>query len=439
MRVNEEEIAGVPDVLPLAAKKRLNNTKKRPLSEALKDIPLMNPAYRPMDISERESKVLVPAESDISPLALFNIFITNAHFDLISTHTNISTEIKRTTVEEADNSQEEDDHSGEDLNFSTTKPKHIRPWKDTIGYEIAAFVGILLLQGEAKVGTTEKYWTCQSDQMVFSTIAVARWHQIKRYLKISNPRTDLDSKEANWYTKIKPLYTDFVKASMASLKPGRNVSVDEQLILFKGRSRHTMRIGTKAAGVGFKIYSLCSESYLYNFFFTSRVSKISNLKKKPGLTDSSTVVYRLCESLPQGLGYIVFMDNFFTNVKLLTALKHMGIGGCGTAKAGSGFPSELLEIRELSTNKDNWGTRTYTTATEDVLCLVWQDLGTTQVITTVHSASNLESSVFIPKEKRRGIPTNSVVQKPNNEGIALPIPLPIREYNKHMGGFDANS
>lgn len=93
MQVNEEKIAGVPDVPPLAAKKRPNNSKKRPLSEALKDVPSMIPAYRPMDIPERESKVLVPAELDISPLTLFNIFITNAHLDLISTHTNISAEI----------------------------------------------------------------------------------------------------------------------------------------------------------------------------------------------------------------------------------------------------------------------------------------------------------------------------------------------------------
>lgn len=335
----------------------------------------MNPAYRPMDIPERESKVLVPAELDISPLALFNIFITNAHFDLISTHTNINAEIKCTTVEEAHNSQEEDNHSREDPSLSTTKPKQIRRWKDTTGYEIAAFVGILLLQGEAKVGTAEKYWTCQSDRMVFSsiqsTMAATRWHQIKRYLKISNPRTDLDSKGSNWYTKIEPLYTDFVRASMASLKPGRNVSVDEQLILFKGRSRHTMQIGTKAAGVGFKIYSLCSDSYLYNFLFASRVSKVSNLqKKKPGLTDSSTVVYRLCESLPQDVGYVVFMDNFFINVKLLTALKQIGIGGCGTAKAGSGFPPELLEIRELSTKK-KIGEQGHTLQQQKMYCVLF--------------------------------------------------------------------
>lgn len=269
-------------------------------------------------------------------------------------------------------------------------------------------------------------------------MSATRWHQIKRYLKISNPKTDLDSAGMDWYTKVEPLYTDFINASMRSFQPGRNVSVDEQLILFKGRSRHTMQIGTKAAGVGFKIYSLCSGSYLYNFLFASRVSKVSNLKKKPGFTDSSAVVYRLCQSLPSDRGYVVFMDNFFTNVKLLKALKNIGIGARGTAKAGSGFPVELLQIRELSTKKKNWGMRTYTTATPDVLCFVWQDLGTTQIMTTVHSARDLEKSEFIPKEKRRGISNDSMLQSTNGD-MALPIPLPIREYNKHMGGSDANS
>lgn len=89
------------------------------------------------------------------------------------------------------------------------------------------------------------------------------------------------------------------------------------------------------------------------------------------------VVYRLYESLPASQGYVVFIDNFFTNVKLLIALRELGIGVCGIAKAGSGYPIELLEIQELSTKKNDWGIKEYTTASKDVLCLVWQDLGTT--------------------------------------------------------------
>ena len=48
------------------------------------------------------------------------------------------------------------------------------------------------------------------------------------------------------------------------------------------------------------------------------------------------------------------MDNIFTDTKLLTALKHLGIGRYETAKAGSGFPFKFLEIRELSTNKQKY-------------------------------------------------------------------------------------
>lgn len=98
---------------------------------------------------------------------------------------------------------------------------------------------------------------------------------------------------------------------MSNFKLGKNISVDEQLILFKGRSRHSMQISTKAAGVGFKIYSLWTGNYPYNFLFASRVAKISKLKKKPGLTDFSSIVYRICKTLPADRGgYVVFMDRF---------------------------------------------------------------------------------------------------------------------------------
>ena len=165
----------------------------------------------------------------------------------------------------------------------------------------------------------------------------------------------MDSFGPGWYAKVEPLYSDFIKSSCTYMVPGRDVSVDEQLILFKGRSRHSMSIGTKAAGYGFKIYSLCVEKYLYNFLFTSKTSKISLLKRTKGLSDSSSVVLQLAKSLPQPYSHMVYMDNFFTNVKLYTALKELGIGACGTAKNGSGCPPELVTFREMLTKKNNWG------------------------------------------------------------------------------------
>lgn len=114
---------------------------------------------------------------------------------------------------------------------------------------------------------------------------------IMTYLKISNLTTDLDSKKSDWYTKVEPLYSDFVAASQSYFKSVKNVFVNQHLILFKGWFQHFMQISTKAVGVRFKNY------YFYNFLFLSQVRKISKLKKKPGLTDPLKIIYRLCKSL----------------------------------------------------------------------------------------------------------------------------------------------
>ena len=98
------------------------------------------------------------------------------------------------------------------------------------------------------------------------------------------------------------------------------------------------------------------------------MSKISLLEKIKELSDSSSMVLQLAKSLPKPYSHVIYMNNFFTNVKLYTALKELGIGACETAKNGSGFPSELLTFREVLTKKNNWGMKAYFTVKE-VLCL----------------------------------------------------------------------
>ena len=160
---------------------------------------------------------------------------------------------------------------------------------------------------------------------IHSVISLVRWQQIKRYLKISDPRSERDSKGPDWYAKVEPIYSDFLKASQRYYLPGRDVSIDEQLVLFKGRSRHSMLIPSKQAGKGLKIYSLCHDNYMINFMFSSRASKISGLKRLPGFTDSSSMVAQICRSLTnygEPNMYLVYTDKFFTNVKLFKHKKY---------------------------------------------------------------------------------------------------------------------
>lgn len=63
-------------------------------------------------------------------------------------------------------------------------------------------------------------------------------------------------KDPDWYAKLEPIYSDFRKASQRYYLPGWDVSIDEQLVLFKGWSRHLMLITLKQAEKRFKIYIL---------------------------------------------------------------------------------------------------------------------------------------------------------------------------------------
>ena len=48
-------------------------------------------------------------------------------------------------------------------------------------------------------------------------------------------------KGADWWKKLEPLATGFREASLEYYEPGSIISIDEQLIKFKGRSRHTYK------------------------------------------------------------------------------------------------------------------------------------------------------------------------------------------------------
>lgn len=107
----------------------------------------------------------------------------------------------------------------------------------------------------------------------------------------------------DWLAKIQPSFDSFSQTYVSRIRPGRNVSIDEQLILFKGRSKHTMKINSKRAEKGFKIYSLCAENYLFTCFFASPIEpqskRIVGMQSMKELPPTSTMCVRLAQRLPK--------------------------------------------------------------------------------------------------------------------------------------------
>jgi hypothetical protein len=47
---------------------------------------------------------------------------------------------------------------------------------------------------------------------------------------------------------------------------GQNVSFDEMMVPFSGRSKHTLKMKNKPILEGFKIWALCDHGYLWDSF-----------------------------------------------------------------------------------------------------------------------------------------------------------------------------
>jgi Transposase IS4 len=127
------------------------------------------------------------------------------------------------------------------------------------------------------------YWNVDDnlpDWPVAEYISLRRFQQISRYLKVNEPE---DLPDEQWFMKINPLADAFRAATTPELyELPQNLGINEQLIKFSGRSKHTMQMSTKAAGEGYKIYSLCCPNgYMIDFRFTSAEQKVAEIGSYP--------------------------------------------------------------------------------------------------------------------------------------------------------------
>ena len=115
--------------------------------------------------------------------------------------------------------------------------------------------------------------------------------------------------------------------------PSREISIDEELMLWKGRLQFKQYIPNKRSRFGIKFFSLCEASgYLWNsYVYLGKQNNIpadeADLNKKLGI--SGAVVPKLMSEL-YNKGYHVYMDNWYTSEKLFLHLEENGTAACGS-------------------------------------------------------------------------------------------------------------
>ena len=104
--------------------------------------------------------------------------------------------------------------------------------------------------------------------------------------------------------------------------PSENISIDKELLFYKGRLSFKQYIPSKRARFGIKLFSLCEDSgYLWNsFVYLGKTTINENQHHLERRISKSCVVATSLLSDLLGLGYKLFADNWYTSEELFDYL-----------------------------------------------------------------------------------------------------------------------
>jgi hypothetical protein len=115
------------------------------------------------------------------------------------------------------------------------------------------FIALLIYIGITGTSNTSSFWdkggNTTHKPMEFMTFY--RFKQIMRYFHVSPPIGRLSTTQ--WYTKLEPLASLLCTKFQMYVILRQNVSFNEMMVLFSGRSRHTLKMKNKPISKSFKV------------------------------------------------------------------------------------------------------------------------------------------------------------------------------------------
>lgn len=223
----------------------------------------------------------------------------------------------------------------------------VKKWYNTNPEEIMLFICFLLLQGIVQLPTNAFYFSkrqiinCDIFNQIFSE---KRFHLLLKFLHFNNNDLLSGYQGPKRLFKIQPI-VDYLRMKYKQIyKPDRNISIDESLLLWKGRLGWKVYIPSKSSKYGIKSFVLCESAtgYCYDFFFYLGIETVFN-EEYENLPYGEKAVMQLISPL-LNQGYICTMDNWFSSIPLFTELSRNYTDAIGTIRSNRiGIPLIIKE------------------------------------------------------------------------------------------------
>ena len=205
-------------------------------------------------------------------------------------------------------------------------------WKTFDWTECEAFIGLLLLAGvyRGNQESLEELWSRKYGRPIFlATMSLKRFKQLLRYCRFDNKNTREERRATDKLAAIRDLWTMFVARLRKYYIPGTDITVDEQLVPFRGRCPFRQYIPSKPAKYGIKVWWCCDSATSYPLNAEVYLGRQPNEVRDH---DQGARVVKAMVSPWYKSGRNVVGDNLFTGVALAEELLTQGMTYVGTMR-----------------------------------------------------------------------------------------------------------
>ena len=130
-------------------------------------------------------------------------------------------------------------------------------WKDVTVDEMRKFIGIVFVMGLVSLPSYKKYWSrdpIYKNHFFRNVMSRERFERIMRFLHFGDQPKFEDDRLA----KIRMILDHFNKVMSEIITPDKKLSLDESMMLWRGRLMFRQYIKNKRHKYGIKFYELCT-------------------------------------------------------------------------------------------------------------------------------------------------------------------------------------
>ena len=219
-----------------------------------------------------------------------------------------------------------------------------REWKPVTVQEIYSFMAILICSGVNNSNTdhVSDMWHSSSYPLYRATMGINRFRNIMRFIRFDDANTRKQRKITDKAAPIRDIWTMLNKNLLQIYKPTENLTVDEQLYPFRGRTKFTQYIPSKPAKYGIKIWWVCDAENAFplnGIIYTGKTGHIREKNQGERVVKELAVAYK-------GSGRNICMDNFFTSLSLAQQLLSWNLTIVGTLKKNKPYIPPIMGLNK---------------------------------------------------------------------------------------------